>query len=90
MAAYVRAHDAGVGSCVCILLNNNPVQDDDIRVGFRTRTSISEHWASWSNCLPLLGLRASSARALSGTIGVRHTLVASVVRGDATPHVGAR
>ena len=31
MAAYARAHDEGVWTCMCTLLIINPTQDEDIR-----------------------------------------------------------
>ena len=70
VAAYSRAHDEGVWTCMCALLNINPTQDEDIRscanlplvlggVGLRsaTRTSVSAYWASWADCLPMMFAR---------------------------------
>ena len=31
VAAYARAHDEGVWTCICTLLNINPTQDEDMR-----------------------------------------------------------
>ena len=63
VAAFARAHDEGVWTCMCALLNINTTQEEDIRscanlplvlggVGLRsaTRTSVSAYWASWADC----------------------------------------
>ena len=67
VAAYARAHDEGVWTCMCALLDINITDEEDIRscanlplvlggVGLRsaTRTIVSAYWASWADCLPMM------------------------------------
>ena len=65
-----RAHDEGIWSCLCTLLNISPFQDEIIRscgnlplvmggLGLRSaaRVSVSAYWASWADCLSMISAR---------------------------------
>ena len=82
VAEYARTHDDNIWGCLCLLLNVNPGQREDIRssanlplvlggVGLRSasRISASAYWASWADCLPM--------------VFARH-------RGTPTPHFGGQ
>ena len=93
VAEYARTHDDNIWGCLCLLLNVNPGQREDIRssanlplvlggVGLRSasRISASAYWASWADCLPMVFARHR---------GVALAIVAQLEGHPDTPFWGA-
>ena len=93
VAAYARAHDEGIWSCLCALLDISPIQEDSVRscgnlplvlggLGLRSaaRISVGAYWASWADCLPMVFARHP---------GVAHCFVEQLDGHPSTPFLSA-
>ena len=56
MAACARAHDEGVWICMCVLLNTNPTQDEDVRSCANLSLVMGGVGSATDKCLVRVGL----------------------------------